>query len=99
MIEIMSHHQEEYVPSVEEDCEFFIESTGENLQLKKSQSHKILFGGDQLTVARARSAQQNVVNSDSDRKKLVGLIPVVEDWHTKLNLLSVSLIYSVRFSN
>ena len=76
MIEIMSHHQKEYVPSVAEDCEFFIES-GESVQLKTSQSHNILFGDDQLTVARARSAQQNVVNSDSDYHKLVGLIPVV----------------------
>ena len=43
-----------------------------------------------MTAARARAAKTNVANADSDDIKLVGLLwPTVEDWHTKMNLLSV----------
>ena len=38
-------------------------------------------------AARARSAKRNVANGDSDSVKLLGLIPVAEDWHTKMSLL------------
>ena len=79
-----------YVLSVEKNQECLVESIGERLHLKKAQEHCLLFGGDQLTAARARSAQQNVMNSDDDHQKLLGLTPVVEDLHTKMNLLSVS---------
>ena len=51
----------------------------------------ILFGGDQLTAARAWSAKRNVANGDSDSVKLLGLIPVAKDWHTKMSLLSVGI--------
>lgn len=51
--------------------------------------HQILLGGDQLTVARARvsiGARQDHVTR---RKRLEGLLPVVEDWHAKQCLLKV----------
>ena len=44
-----------------------------------------VFGGDQLTVIRARSAIKMKVNSHTPSKKLCGIIPVVEDWHAKAN--------------
>ena len=65
MIEIMTSLNK-YVPSVEKNQECLVESIGERLHLKKAQEHCLLFGGDQLTAARARSAQQNVMNSDED---------------------------------
>lgn len=37
-------------------------------------------GGDQLTVARARTAIKVKVNSETLTKKQSGIIPVVEDW-------------------
>ena len=43
--------------------------------------HHILFGGDQLTVARARSAQAQRENTDRGALRLEGLVPVLEDWH------------------
>ena len=52
--------------------------------------HKILFGGDQLTCARARGAQRIMQNHDTGKQQLEGLIPVIEDWHAKQCLLSVS---------
>ena len=47
-----------------------------------------LFGGDQLTVARAIGAQRIRSNSDG-AGCLEGLIPVVEDWHANVCLLGV----------
>jgi len=50
---------------------------------------KVLFGGDQLTVARARTAQHTRINSDSHSDALHGLVPFAADWHAELNLMEV----------
>ena len=50
----------------------------------------ILFGGDQLTAARAMGSQQIWVNSETASEGLHGLIPVAEDWHTSVTLITVS---------
>ncbi len=89
MVDIMTHlHQ--YVPAVEYTNSVFIPSTGETVQVQHAAFHRVLFGGDQLTVARGRGAQKARVNSVSPQARLDGLIPCAEDWHTKLNLLGVS---------
>ena len=46
--------------------------------------------GDQKTAARARGAQKAKVNALTPSERLIGLIPVVADWHTKVKLLDVS---------
>ena len=66
-----------------------IASTGEEVPLTKTRCHQVLLGGNQLTVARARSAIRSVGNSDSSSQKLSGVIPVVEDWHAKLTYGSI----------
>ena len=53
--------------------------------------HKILLGGDQLTVARARGAQSQHENSVHPKGQLNGFIPVVEDWHAKVCLMEVCI--------
>ena len=55
--------------------------------------HHLLLGGDQLTVA--RSCTSIAIRADHDLKKehLEGLLPVVEDWHTKQTLLKVNNTY------
>ena len=88
MVEIMSHlHQ--YVPTVTYLENFSIQGMGVSVQVPRAILHKILFGGDQLTAARAQGAQRIRMNSTSPQEKLEGLIPCSEDWHTKLNLLGV----------
>lgn len=88
MVDIMAHlHQ--YVPSVNRSEEKMI-SPDEAFSQEKAKFHQILVGGDQLTVARARSAIKVKVNSFTPSKKFSGIIPVVEDWHTKANFLGVS---------
>ena len=56
----------------------------------------VLLGGDQLTVARARGSQQIRVNLETASDRLCGFIPVAEDWHTSVVLLTVSCIPSVQ---
>ena len=53
--------------------------------------HRILFGGDQLTTARADGSLEVRRNSIRAKQSLRGLIPVTEDWHTKKIFLSVSI--------
>jgi L1 cell adhesion molecule like protein len=62
---------------------------GEVIQIPKAAIHPVLFGGDQLTAARARGAKLAKVNSIDPRLRFEGLIPFAEDWHTKLNFLGV----------
>ena len=52
----------------------------------------ILLGGDQLTAARARAAQHCMTSELTAAKRLQGLLPVIEDWHTKQALLVVSYV-------
>lgn len=47
----------------------------------------------------ARRAIAEKVNSENDIQKLKGLIPVVEDWYTKLCFLVVSIIFSLSHSD
>ena len=62
---------------------------GDQFHYKDKVYHRTLFGGDQLTVARARSAQCIRANEETAKDRLEGLIPVVEDWHTRVVLLKV----------
>ena len=55
--------------------------------------HKVLIGGDQLTVARMKGAKSMHEVSQHDAGRLDGFIPVVEDWHTKVCLLEVRLFH------
>ena len=95
MVDIMSHlHQ--YVPTVTYMDNISISDEEESvLQVPHAIFHKILFGGDQLTAARARGAQKIRMNSISPKTRLEGLIPCTEDWHTKLNLLGVNYVHKI----
>ena len=48
-----------------------------------------LFGGDQLSLARARGAVDIRDDHGILEDKLHGLFPVVKDWHTKIALQKV----------
>ena len=77
MISIIKHLQQ-YVPHHTTDAVDVI--------------HQILLGGDQLSTAMARRVQAQRRNSTSPFEALNGIIPVCEDWHTKLCLLTVNVI-------
>ena len=77
-----------YVPGVKYTAVQTIESTDEEVPVKKF--HKILFGGDQLTAARIRSAQKHMCNADTPTERLLGCHAMIEDWHTKVTVMEVS---------
>ena len=87
MIKIMSHvHQ--FVPVIE--CEKQVEINSEmTISQYCSKVHSVLFGGDQMTAARIRGAQEAKSNSITPSKRFDGLISVTEDWHTKVILMEV----------
>lgn len=87
MTEIMEHLHK-YVP-FETCAEQFQLASGEELTIASNKMHHILIGGDQLTVARIRSVQEGLLNSNSPRERMEGLVPVVEDWHAKVIFLKV----------
>ena len=53
--------------------------------------HKLLSGGDQLTCERQVGAQRQRMDGDTAREKLRLVEPQVEDWHTLMTFLSVSI--------
>ena len=88
MVDIMSHlHQ--YVHAQEFTEDVSLPNTGETVPVQKAVIHSILFGGDQLTAARARGAKRIKTNGITPQARFDGIIPCAEDWHTKVNFLEV----------
>lgn len=63
---------------------------GEVILVDNTSFYQILFGGDQLTVARMRGAQALRDTHDDLEDKFEGLAPVIEDWHARMTLMKVS---------
>ena len=76
-----------YVPAKEVHCQNTLPN-GETDEETTEKLYQVLFG-DQLTVARARSVTGMRRTHDTNKEKLQGLIPVVEDWHARVTLLHV----------
>jgi len=94
MIKIVNHlHQ--YVPLVEHTADVFVPSISDAVSVVNTECHPILFGGDQLTVTRTRGSQAAMSDASSLSKRLEGLIPVVEDWHARVVLAEVSLLFLI----
>lgn len=91
MVDIMESLHE-YVPTHSTVSKETIPGVGEEVDVMKDKFHQILFGGDQLTAARARGSQRIRNNSERGRERLEGLTPVCEDWHSKLCLLGVRFV-------
>lgn len=62
---------------------------GNAVEITVDSYHHILLRGDQLTAARARGAQGQRENGNTAERRLEGLIPTLEDWHSQLILLCV----------
>ena len=79
-----------YVPTISKLLEIEV-SEGSTVTAKAAHFHNVLFGGDQLTVARARGAQHVRENSVDGVGRLDGLVPVCEDWRACSPTISKSL--------
>lgn len=80
------------MPAICYEEEQEIPSTGEVVAVSKAKFSPVLLGGDQLTAARIRGAKKAKVNEDAPSERLEGIIPVAEDWHTKMNFVGVCLL-------
>lgn len=81
------HH---YVPTVIASREGTLPN-GEKFSYDEEELLEILSGGDQLTVARERSSIGIRRTDDTNKGKLKGLVPVIEDWHSRTTLAQVSV--------
>ena len=73
MAEIMTLLQQ-YVPAKEYTKDIFVEGTDNLSTVHSAVLHPVLFGGDQLTAARARGAKRVKMNGISPKAHLEGLI-------------------------
>ena len=89
IVDILDELQK-YAPSESHTREVPIPNTTEVKSLKEIAFHRLLFGGDQLTAKRARAGIRIRNNSMNSADRLEGLLPVAEDWHTKVVFLEVS---------
>ena len=89
MIEIMEELHR-YIPCKTETKLYENQTEGLTVSYKVDHLQKVLFGGDQLTCARARSSQRYRMNSACTTDALLGLVPCCEDWHAKVTFLMVS---------
>ncbi len=61
------------------------------VEFDATQFHGIPFGDHQLTVARMRGTQILRATEETAVKRLQGILPVVEDWHTRMTFLKVEV--------
>ena len=82
-------HYNKLVPTIENTTQQDLPD-GETIEKDESRFFDILFGGDQLTVARMRGVQ-NIRDTQarlSDQFK--GILPVIEDWHSRMISMKVN---------
>ena len=83
MVDIMNNHQ--YNPTKVSITKHTVLDSNEEVEIIEDTLHTVLFGGDQMTAARARGSQRIRTNSEHGKDRLEGLKPVCEDWHAKLS--------------
>ena len=90
MAKILDEYHKKYVPT--KPCvEDLTLEDGTTRVVDKTEFHKLLMGGDQLTVARVRGTIALRTTHDTPVERLGGVTPVVEDWHARLTLMKVSV--------
>ena len=77
-----------YCPFISEPVSKYLPD-GNTIQASEDHAWKILFGGDQLTCARASGATNLRSGHDDVKDQLTGLTSVIEDWHARQTLLKV----------
>ena len=75
MVTILDHLHK-YVPMVTEERMVVHPVTGDGITVPSHCFHCLFLGGYQLTAARVRGAQRICDNSDIERGKLLGLVPL-----------------------
>ena len=89
-------HLMKFVPTLPKEGEISLPDASK-VTFDDTRFFKILLGGDQLTAARVRGTQALRVTQDKACDRLHGLIPVVEDWHSRMALVDVSNLLQFGF--
>lgn len=88
MNQILAHFMQ-FVPTLSKEGELSLPNGG-TLSYDDTEFFKLLLGGDQLTAVRIRGTQALRVTQDEAVDRLEGLIPVAEDWHSRMAVVDVS---------
>ena len=88
MGKILAHYMK-LVPTVEAEGHLRLPN-GSVIDFDDTRFSSILFGGDQLTVARIRGTQALRDTQARRVDRFEGVVPVVEDWHSRMTLMKVS---------
>ena len=89
MCQILEHLQQ-YCPSQSYSKQSILPDGTTHVH-REVQMIDLLFGGDQLTCARACTAKCLRSNHDNAEDQLCGVVPVVEDWHARMCLMRVRI--------
>ena len=84
-------HYMTLVPNVQKEGSLVLPN-GSAIDFDDSRFFPVLFGGDQLTVARMRGVQAIRDTHSKNAERYDGLVPVVEDWHARMNFMKVCFI-------
>jgi len=79
------HMLHNYVPKKTYKLTFHL--PGEDFVIYEDCHHRILLGGDRLTVCRTRGTQLARSHADESSESLEGFIPVTEDWHARMTIV------------
>ena len=79
----------QYVPDVTIDDSVVDPETDERIIIRSQKLRPVLFGGDQLTAERMHGCRRTRSNATNTAEKLQGLLPVIEDWYSKVALWKV----------
>ncbi len=92
MAKILEEYHDRYIPTKSSQEELTLKD-GTTRTIDRTEFHKVLVGGDQLTVARVRGTVALRATHDNAIEKLSGVLPVVEDWHARLTFMKVKISY------
>ena len=90
MSRILDHYMS-LVPSVEMEKNITLPN-GNSISVDDTRYFPILFGGDQMTVARVRGVQLLRVTEAKRADRYEGIVPIIEDWHTRMTIMKVKHI-------
>lgn len=80
------HNFHELIPTHKKEGHLILPN-GSVLEFDDTSFFKVFLGGDQLTIARIRGAQAMRASHDGPVDRLEGVIPVIEDWHSRMTLM------------
>ena len=96
MSQILEHYMH-LVPALPVEGHYALRN-GSVLTFDDTRFWRVLFGGDQLTVARIRGTQTLRDTQETAQLRLEGVVPVVEDWHSRMTFMKVKYVmYTIYF--